>query len=120
VERSSDRHSPRVDEDLDRLTRSVTHGAPVESRAEEEREQEGPADREPQLPQDEVQARSELARWLRPSAFPADRSGLLAAARDEQAPEPVAETLGRLPAGVAYDNVEQVWEALGGRREQRF
>ena len=47
VERGSDRHGPRLDEELQRETRSLEQGAPVEARVEEAREQEGPADGEP-------------------------------------------------------------------------
>ena len=42
MERGSDKHSPRLDDELDHETRSLQQGAPVESRVEEHREQEGP------------------------------------------------------------------------------
>src|SRR5919204_5468680 len=83
MERSSDRHGPRIDEELDHLTQSVTRGGPVESRAEEEREQEGPGDDEPTADAvvehydtrdsagDDFELRSEIARHLEPSVFPA-------------------------------------------------
>ena len=44
MERGSDKHGPRVDEELDHETRSLRQGAPVESRVEEHREQEGPGE----------------------------------------------------------------------------
>jgi Protein of unknown function (DUF2795) len=123
MERSSE-HGPRIDEDLDRLTQSVTRGAPVESRADEEREQEGPADGEP-VPDavihragDDFEWRSEIARHLEPSAFPASRDEIIRVARRERAPEDVVGWLERLPDG-HYDTVEAVWEALGGQRERR-
>jgi hypothetical protein len=133
MERGSSKHGPRLDEELDHDTRSLQQGSPVESRAEEERLQEGDgetgptpdeiletAGTDPDVDLAAVEARSQLARWLRPSAFPADRGGLLDAARGEQAPETIIEALERLPDGVTYDNVEQVWEALGGQPERRF
>jgi hypothetical protein len=132
MERESTKHSPRLDEQLDHDTRSLQQGAAVEARAEEEREQEGEAGvgptpdvllastgREPGLSHGQVEARSTLARWLRPSAFPADRGRLLSTARDEHAPERVIAALGRLPDGVVYPNLERVWEALGGPVERR-
>jgi hypothetical protein len=126
MERSSDRHGPRIDEDLRRLTQSVTRGAPVESRADEEREQEGPADDEP-VPHSVIhrrdagegfELRSEIARHLEPSAFPASRDDVIRVARRERAPAEVLRWLERLPEG-RYPNFEAVWEALGGRRERR-
>jgi hypothetical protein len=47
LERGSDKHSPRVDEELDHETRSLQQGAPLESRVEEFREQEGPGEDQP-------------------------------------------------------------------------
>lgn len=130
MERSSDQHGPRIDEDLDRMTQSVTRGGPVESRAEEEREQEGPADEEP-VPDavihppgsgdaagDDFELRSEIARHLEPSVFPGSRDDVIGSAQRAQAPADVLRWLERLPDG-HYPNVESVWEALGGERERR-
>jgi len=134
VERGSDKHSRRIDEELKHDTGSLIHGAPVESRAEEAREQEGEADDEPTtdallagepapgspdtLRHDEVEARAELARHLEPSVFPADRHTLIASAQRLQAPPAIIERLSALPDGT-FDHVEAVWEALGGRVEFR-
>src|SRR5437763_6304323 len=110
MERGSDRHNPRLDEELKHDTASLVHGAPVESRAEESREQEGPADGEPTpdalltgdaapsasadtLGHDEIEARAELARHLQPSVFPADRPALLASAERQGAPAAEIEQL---------------------------
>jgi hypothetical protein len=71
------------------------------------------------LTYDEVRARSELARHLRGSLFPADRTTLIQFAVEEQLPADVTDALRRLPPG-RYLNVEGVWEALGGRREERL
>jgi hypothetical protein len=105
-----------------------------ESRARDERLHEPPADDEPTpdariagedrpmpglLALDEVEARSQLAMSLRPSAFPADRDVLHAVALEEHASPDVLEALESLPAGRAFVNVQQVWEALGGERERR-
>jgi hypothetical protein len=132
LERGSDKHSPRVDEELDHETQSLQQGAPVESRVEEHREQEGPGDDQPtpsalltggrtgSLDLDDAEARSDIARYLDPAAFPADREGLLADAEANHAPEAVLERLQALPAGRAYENVQDVWGALGGTVEHRF
>jgi hypothetical protein len=121
VERSN-KHSPRIDDQLAHETESLTRGAPIESRVEEGREQEGPGDEDRDtdartgppgaLGADEVEARRELSRHLRPSAFPADREGLLAEARDQNAPGPVLAALERLPDGIEYGTAHEIWAAL--------
>jgi Protein of unknown function (DUF2795) len=134
LERGSDKHSPRVDEELDHETRSLQQGAPVESRVEEHREQEGPGEDQPtpdarltggrataaSLDLDDAETRADIARFLTPSTFPADREALMADAEGNQAPAQVLERLQALPAGRAYENVQAVWAALGGAVEHRF
>jgi len=132
--RGSDKHSPRLDESLERDTRSLTHGSPSEARSDEGRVQEGPADDEPTpdallsgdrgltdadvLDHDEVETRSTMASYFRPSVWPADREALMAVAREEHAPHWVIERLSQLPNGI-YTHTEAAWEALGGRVELR-
>jgi hypothetical protein len=132
LERGSDKHSPRVDEELDHETRSLQQGAPIESRVEEFREQEGPGEDQPtpeprltegrtgSLDLDDAEARSDIARYLDPSAFPADREGLVANAEANNAPGAVLERLQALPAGRTYEAMPDVWAALGGTVEHRF
>ena len=134
MERGSDKHSPRVDEQMDHETRSLQQGAPVESRVEEHREQEGPGEDQPtpdarlsggratagSLDLDDAEARADIARFLTPSAFPADREALLADAEGNHAPATVVERLQALPAGRADENVQDIWAALGGTVEHRF
>jgi hypothetical protein len=73
-DRGSTRHSARVDEQMDAEVASLTHGAPVEARAEEWRQMEPAAEGEPNpdgmTSVDEIEFRSLLATSLRPSAFP--------------------------------------------------
>jgi Protein of unknown function (DUF2795) len=131
VERGSDKHSPRVDEELQHETRSLEQGAPLESRVEEHREQEGPGEDQPtpaprlteptaSLDLDDAEARSEIARYLDPSAFPADREGLLDNAEANNAPEVVLERLQALPGDRTFEALPDVWSALGGTVEHRF
>jgi Protein of unknown function (DUF2795) len=134
LERGSDKHSPRVDEELEHETRSLQQGAPLESRVEEFREQEGPGDDQPtpdarltggrataaSLDLDDAETRADIARFLHPSTFPADREALLADAEGNHAPAEVLERLQALPAGRTYENVQDVWRALGGTVEHRF
>jgi hypothetical protein len=70
------------------------------------------------LDHEAVVERSELARHLRGSIFPADRDTVVECAIQEHASPHTLGALRRLPNAV-YENVEQVWEALGGEREAR-
>ena len=132
MERGSDKHSPRVDEELEHETRSLEQGAPVESRVEEHREQEGPGDDQPtpsalltggrtgSLDLDDAEARADIARFIDPSTFPTDREGLLSNAEANHAPDAVLERLQALPGGRTYQGMPDVWAALGGTVEHRF
>src|SRR5438128_7825435 len=126
VQRDSNRHNPRLDDELKRETESLLRGAPVESRAEEWREKEGAADgeREPSartraggVGADEVAQRTKLSQHLRLSAFPAERQALLEEAEGNSAPSDVLADLRRLPAGVIFGTVHEVWAALTGTVE---
>ncbi|MGZ6885711.1 MAG: DUF2795 domain-containing protein [Acidimicrobiia bacterium] len=68
---------------------------------------------------DDVHERSELARWLQPSSFPADAMELLRQAGEAGAPDDVLALLGRLPSVAVYDTVGAVWRATGGAGEER-
>jgi hypothetical protein len=128
AERGSDKVNPRVDRELERESEALERGSPVPSRAEEFRQQEAPAEGEPASDvrpasaegegtwRANAQARTELARHLQPSVFPADRAALLASAREGQAPDSVITALEELPEGRTFRDVAEVWEALGGRR----
>ena len=58
------------------------------------------------------EARSRLGRYLRRSAFPADRQRLLAEAAENDAPDDVEQALRHLPADGSYETVAEVWAAL--------
>ncbi|MCU1460961.1 MAG: hypothetical protein JWO37_1036 [Acidimicrobiales bacterium] len=131
---NGNKHGPRLDEQLHHEVESLTRGAPVEARAEPEREQQGAADDEPApdalihrhetsrdgaLTHDEVELRSDLARHLRLSDFPARPARLLELLTERSAPESLIERLRQVPDW-EYETVEAVWEAMGGNRERRF
>lgn len=128
IQRQSDKHSPRVDEELDHETASMTHGAPVVSRSRADLRQEDPAEDArasasvpggtPEgMSPDDVEIRSELARSLRPSVFPAHPSQLVEVAEAEQASRLLIAFLRRLPDR-QYEVLEDVYEALGEPGEQ--
>jgi hypothetical protein len=130
VERGSDKHSSMVDEALKHETASIVQGD-RESRSDEFREQEGPAEGEPTpdarirgggeipgvgLSLDDIEGRSELARYLEHRRFPAHPGELAAHAQQRHAPDAVVEQLRQAPDRL-YENVTQLWVALGGRAE---
>ena len=127
MDRGSDLHGARLDEELAREVEPLTRGEPIEARAEDERViEEGYdeivlEDHAPtppgQLSQAEIRARSELAWHLRPSVFPADRYALVECAIEERADPELLEQLAHLDAKRQFATVQQVWEALGGSRE---
>jgi hypothetical protein len=131
VERGSDKHGRLLDEQLDHETRSLRQGAPVESRADDRRVQEDGGDDDPVvdalltsgadfggLSHDEIEARSDLARHLQPSIFPARREALIASATALGASPALIDALSKLPEAT-YENVQAVWAALGGHTESR-
>jgi hypothetical protein len=138
MERQSNLHGRRLDDELEREVQSITRGAPVEARIEAGRAMEDAGDGEPMpqwlvaetsdaeggdefdsgLSRGELIARSDLGIHLRPGIFPARRTEVLECAAEEHAS---LELLGQLEAlpDREYDTVQDVWEALGGKREER-
>jgi hypothetical protein len=129
VRRETTKHGPRLDDALERETRSLEQGAPIESRVEEWHEHEAPGEQDRDVDQrtappgalgsSAVEARRELSRHLRRSAFPGDREALLAEAADQNAPEQVLTALRTLPSGPSYATVHEVWAALTGSDDPR-
>ena len=129
----SNKHGFRVDDAMSSETESLERGAPIESRVEEWREAEPSGDDQPVADgilngardpehgptHDEVELRSELAKRLRTSAFPANRQVLEDVATEENAPGPILDLIRRLPDGRTFENTADVWKALGGTVEGR-
>jgi hypothetical protein len=127
--RGSDKHGPRVDEQMKHDTASLVQGqaGSGDSRVEEFRDQEGPAEGEPEvgdisrdaplpggMDDGALRERSDIARHLNRDAFPGDRDALVASAEGNFAPEWVVTELRSLPEGRTFETVEEVWETLGG------
>lgn len=117
TERGSDKVDPRVDEELERRVQPLERGSPAPSRAEEFREEEAPAEGQPGADArptlDDSERRTNVARHLQPSVFPATRDRLLASAREMSAPAAVIEVLERLPEDREFADVGEVWDAAG-------
>jgi hypothetical protein len=127
----SDKHGPRVDDALSGETEPIERTGHT-GRAEESREPEPAGDDQPEvdlapdttltggtpdgMTPDDVEGRSELARFLRPSAFPAEARALLRIAQSQGATGQVVDELQRLAQGSgdrSFENVQDVWQALG-------
>ncbi|GGL02740.1 hypothetical protein Sme01_19600 [Sphaerisporangium melleum] len=136
MERGSDKHGRRLDEEIKHETSGLIRGGGV-GHAEEWREPEPVRDAEqdmrahgyppghepgvaPGMTQSDVDQRSNLARWLTDVHYPAGREEILARAESNLAmPDSVRETLRRLPDG-EFRNIGEMAEALGLGREHRF
>jgi hypothetical protein len=133
MERGSAHHGPRVDDELAAESAALLHGAVVSGRDREDLEPEAPTAEE-QLPvpapggpdadgvgptHADVIARSELARWLLPSAFPATSAELATVARENEAPEAVVDALDGFRSPRRFETVGELWTALGGAPEHR-
>jgi hypothetical protein len=129
MERDTAKHGPRLDDELKKETASLLQGAPIESRVQESREHEGPGDDDRDvdartapagsLGSDAVEARRELSRHLRPSAFPATRAELLREAESQNAPSSVVAALERLRDDTTFATAHEVWAALTAHGDVR-
>jgi hypothetical protein len=136
MERGSNKHGPRLDDELDHEVEGMVR-AGRSTHAEEWADPEAPGDDQPEvdrapgteltggvpegLTPAEVELRSELAAALERSVFPSGRDHLLEKAVESFAPPRVIEELQRLPADRTYANIGEVWRALGhGAEAHRF
>ena len=112
----SDKHGARMADELSKDTRAgheeFRDQRPDDARIDVVQTQDGVLD------DHEAAARSEIARFLAPSAFPARSDQLIETARENFASEEVINLLETLPDDT-YDNVQDVWVALGGEVESR-
>jgi hypothetical protein len=134
MERGSSKHGPRLDEAMGREVRGLVQGG-TDPRAEEWHQTEPAGEDQPDvtwapggydragappgMTPDEVDARSNLGRFIPRSALPGDRDELRAGARRMEAPDAVLAQLEQLPAGRTFATVNDVWAALGHHNEER-
>jgi hypothetical protein len=112
MERSSNKHGPRLDEQLARESESIVHGTPESSRVEEFRQTEEPAVDEQGLPVAPVVARRELSRHLDAHVFPTSCARLLENAAANEAPDTVLELLRGLNPETVFGTAHEVWQAV--------
>ena len=73
----------------------------------------------PGMTPSDVEERSQIARFLDPSAFPATRDELVASAESNQAPDVVLGVLRDLPGDQEFQNSQDVARAAGLGTEER-
>src|SRR5690348_11086896 len=105
----SAQHGQRLDDEMEHEVEALVRGAPVDARAREDLELESTEQSTVPLgdPEEdghhlEIIERSELARFLRPSALPGDKASVLAVAVEEHAPDAVLAELRKLPAAMQF------------------
>src|SRR3954447_14011024 len=132
MERGSDKHGPRLDEQLEKETRGIVQGG-REPRAGEWKSDEPSGEDQPGgdrgpdgtphggvpdgMSDEHLEQRAELASFLGKEIWPAEGAQVKARLRQEQAPTRVIDRCEELPDGRVYDNVAQVWEDLTGHKE---
>ncbi|NRQ35028.1 DUF2795 domain-containing protein [Nonomuraea sp. NN258] len=133
MERGSDKHGPRLDDQQKHETEGMVRGGGT-THAEEWKEPEAmpvpgeetassyPPGHEPGTPegitQRGVDIRSELAKWLSDAHWPATKDELLQHAENMDAPDEIADMVSSLPDR-SYINVAEVAKTLGLGVEKR-
>ena len=114
MERGSNKHSPRVDDQMAQEIRGTVQGT-AGARAEEWKMAEPSGEDQPRtslVPEDDANSLSRFGRYIGLSALPGDREALEKSAGDLEAPDDVMEALHRLPAHTTYRTVSEVWDAI--------
>jgi hypothetical protein len=128
MERGSSKHSARVDEQMSQEVQGTVQGI-AGARAEEWKMAEPAGEDQPEpttvtdgdyrsgapvgVSSAEMEQFSRFGRYIGLSALPGDREALRHSAEVLLAPDDVLEDLDRLPSGVTYRTVAEIWAALG-------
>ncbi|PZG10272.1 hypothetical protein C1J01_36470 [Nonomuraea aridisoli] len=132
MQRGSDKHGPRMDDQQKHETEGMVRGGgsthaeewkePEAMRsADEESTQSYPPGHEPGVPQgmtqQDVDVRSELARWLSDTHWPTSKEELLRRAQRQGAPDRVLDMVEALPDR-SFENMADIAQSLGIGVEQ--
>jgi len=134
MDRQSNQHGPRADDALKRDTRALVQSNRG-SRVEEWRDPEPSGDDEPTVDRGagtvldgpeprapsraDADQRAELAAQLGRAIFPADKRALLRHVEATHGDDAARRQISALSDHIVFDNVEDVWEALGHRQAAR-
>jgi hypothetical protein len=133
MQRGSDKHGFRLDDQLDRETRGIVQGG-HDPRSEEWKTSEPPGEDQPEvdraphatlhggvpegLTDDDVEGRAEFAALLGKEIWPAETEQIRQRLPEQHAPDWAVALAAQLPDGRIYANVGEVWEDLTGAREK--
>jgi len=133
VERGSDKHGFRLDEQLKHEVSGMVRSG-VSTHAEEWKDPEPSGEDQPDVDrapdttlvggvpegttEADIEGRSELAAAIGKEVWPATAAVLQARARESGASDRVLDRLSELPGDRTYRNIQEVWSALGGGAEQ--
>jgi hypothetical protein len=131
VERGSDKHSAKLDDQLKHETEGLVR-AGRSTHAQEWKDPEPAGEDQPDadlmpdgtlvgatpagMTPDDVTGRAELAGYIG-AAYPLVREQIIDLVIERQAPERVIDLVRRLPSGREFLNANDVWTAVGGRVE---
>ncbi len=136
MERGSNKHGPRLDEQLAHEVSGLT-AADRSTHAQEWKDPEPSGEDQPDvdrypdgtlvggtpdgLSPDEVEMRSEVAAALGKNVWPASGAVLVRQAEANSAADRVVDLLSRLKPDQQYENLQDAWTSLGaGSEQQRF
>jgi hypothetical protein len=122
MERGSSKHGPRLDEEMKQEVLGTVQGISG-SRAEEWKMAEPAGEDQPEPTQviggDQENDFSRFGRHIGLSALPGDRDALRRSAETLEAPDDILADIDRLPDGVVFHTITEIWSALGRGHRQR-
>jgi hypothetical protein len=133
MERSSDKVSPRIDDELKHDTEGLVRSG-RSTRAEEWKGSEPSGEDQPEvslipdtppggdvngMSTADIEGRSELASYLARADYPMTREQLLELVTERNAPDRVISEIRSLPGGQEFENVQDLWVTLGHPVEQQ-
>jgi hypothetical protein len=134
MERGSDKHGSRADEQLAHEVEGAIRGG-HSTHAQEWKDPEPSGEDQPdvdlapdttlvggvpeEMTPEDVERRSEIAAYLGKEVWPATGAQLAEVASSAHAPDRVLSALRSLDPNATFENVQQVWSALGGHVEHK-
>ena len=132
MERGSDKHSPRLDEELEHETEGPVRSG-HSTHAEEWKDPEPPGEDQPDadlapdstlvggtptgMTPDDVEGRAELASYIGKDAYPVVRAQVIDLVLRRHAPDRIVDLVKNLPSDRPFHNINDIWIAVGGHVE---
>jgi hypothetical protein len=132
MERGSDKVSPRLDEEMAHETEGLVRSG-HSTHAEEWKDPEPSGEDQPDVDRvpdgtrvggtpegmtpDDVEGRAELAGYIGKEAYPVVRAQVIDLVMGNNAPDRVIDLVKNLPSDRQFQNISDIWTALGGNVE---